>query len=108
MSGGAVGHGETLIGVGPPSEVKVADGAGWRTKANELPSKRRPGGSVDPHAPAAMEGNRCILSAAAKAAAMGVHSFIRDANPGQGVLPRRGDHQVGQSHRSVRKVLNFP
>jgi len=45
--------------------VKVADGAGWRTKANELPSRRRPGGSVDPHAPAAIEGNRCILSAAA-------------------------------------------
>ncbi|MDA5337767.1 hypothetical protein LRM36_04980 [Stenotrophomonas maltophilia] len=55
MDGGAVGHGETLTGVKPPSEAKVADGAGWRAKANELPSRRRPGGSVDPHAPAAME-----------------------------------------------------
>lgn len=31
MDGGSVDHGETLTGVGPPSTLKVADGAGWRT-----------------------------------------------------------------------------
>ncbi|WP_229765889.1 hypothetical protein, partial [Stenotrophomonas maltophilia] len=36
---------------------------------------------------------------------MEVRSFIRDANPGQGNLPRRGDHPAAQSHRSVRKIL---
>lgn len=34
MDGGAVGHGGTLTGVGPPSKERVADGAGWRAGAN--------------------------------------------------------------------------
>lgn len=42
MDGGAVGHGETLTGVGPPSGVKVADGAGWRTKAEKLTGRKGP------------------------------------------------------------------
>lgn len=108
MDGGAVGHGETLTGVGPPSGVKVADGAGWRTKANKLQGRRTPGGSCDPHAPPANEGSRCILSTAISLAVLEACSFIRDANPGQSVLPRRGDLQAGQSHRSVRKILNRP
>lgn len=40
MDGGAVGHGETLTGVKPPSEAKVADGAGWRTKAERLKGRK--------------------------------------------------------------------
>jgi len=38
---GSIGHGETLTGVEPPSEAKVADGAGWRTKAERLTRRKR-------------------------------------------------------------------
>ena len=40
VGSGLIAHGETLTSVEPPSEGKVADGAGWRTKAEKLTGRK--------------------------------------------------------------------
>ncbi|KAG1536378.1 hypothetical protein G6F50_015080 [Rhizopus delemar] len=63
--------------------VKVAGGAGWRTKAEKLTGRKGPADLAIPtHRPPQNDG-RCIVRAGNDVASLLVKNFIQDANPGQ-------------------------
>lgn len=103
---GSIGHGETLTGVEPPSVVKVADGAGWRTKAEKLTGRKGLADLAIPthRPPWQAVGAFSLLRPRSQHPV--ACSFIRDANPDQGNLPRRGDHRFVRTRKSVRKVAS--